>query len=280
MKKAYFRNLFPNVTPENVEKLDEKNRPAALFIKPDDFINLLTTKLMEMGVRKEEIIIGPIAYMDYFQEAFHVDRKPMELFCKHVKFEEQNEIRIVIDTRREEVRKLFENNGVIKLGPVDEKIATLQETYFEDVVFEIRGNKMYYPLAKPKHYKLDELGDDYFISVVFQALADELPDAPMTVEEIEKWINDILGVLRKRDPDLTYDWSTNILTFKGEKIDVGAKSGVKVLEHYLEYVLSGDMKAAGESVKMFKRFFPSRYVGDQYFKAYFDWCKREGIEPG
>ena len=82
VKKEYFRNLFPDVTPENVEKLDEKNRPAALFIKPDDFINLLTTKLMEMGVRKEEIIIGPVAYMDYFQEAFHVDRKPMELFCK------------------------------------------------------------------------------------------------------------------------------------------------------------------------------------------------------
>ena len=34
----------------------------------------------------------------------------------------------------------------------------------------------------------------------------------MTVEEIEKWIKDILGVLRKRDPELTYDWSTNILT--------------------------------------------------------------------
>ena len=58
-----------------------------------------------------------------------------------------------------------------------------------------------------------------------------------------------------------------------------AKSGVKVLEHYLEYVLSGDMKAAGESYKKFKRFFKSRYVGDQYFKAYFDWCKREGIRP-
>jgi hypothetical protein len=54
---------------------------------------------------------------------------------------------------------------------------------------------------------------------------------------------------------------------------------VKVLEHYLEYVLSGDMKAAGESYKKFKRFFKSRYVGDQYFKAYFDWCKREGIRP-
>lgn len=268
VKKEYFRNLFPDVTPEGMKRIEETRRPAALFIKPDAFVDLLTRKLMEWGVKKEEIYIGPIRYYDYFYEALPVGKEPIELFCKHNAYEEQSEIRIVIDTRRETVKRLFDNNGIIELGPIDDKIALLQDSYFEDVWFEIRGNRLLFPLATPQHYKLDELGDDYFIGVMAQALADELPEAPMTIKEIEKWLSDLLKYMQKRDPQATYDKNTNILSYKGTNYDLGTQSGVKMLEHYNNYVLSGDLKNAGEVYKKFRHFFPTRYVGDQYFSAY------------
>lgn len=279
IKKEYFQKLFPHVKEEDVDTLGPKEKPAVLMIRPDKFVDFVKTKLMEKGVKKEEIIIMPVSYVDYYRKPFIIGCEPEELFSKHIDYSDQCEIRIVIDTRRKEVADLFNEIGVIELGAVDESIATLSEYYFKDMSVEIRGNKLYYELAKPQNYKLEDLDDDYFIGVIFQALADELPEAPMSIEAIEKWINDILGVLRKRDPEATYDWNTNILNFKGERIDVGAKSGFKVLEHYINYILEGEFEKAGDQMAKHKYFFKSRYVGDRYFKAYYDWCEREGVSP-
>lgn len=279
IKKEYFQELFPHVKEEDVDTLGPKEKPTVLLIRPDKFVDFVKTKLMEKGVRKEEIIIQPVSYVDYYRKPFIIGSEPEELFSKHIDYLDQCEIRIVIDTRRKEVADLFNKIGVIELGPVDESIATLSEYYFKDMHVEIRGNKLFYELPKEEQHKFDELSDEYFISIIFQALSDEMPDAPMTIEAIEKLINDMLAVLRRRDPEVMYDWEANILTFKGGKIDVGAKSGYKVLEHYINYILDGEYEKAGDQMAKHKRFFKSRYVGDQYFKAYYAWCEREGVKP-
>lgn len=279
VKKEYFQRLFPKVKVEEYDLLPPKERPALLLIRSDKFVEFVKTKLEEKGVMEEEIIIQPVLYVDYFRKPFIIGCEPEELFSKHIEYSDQCEVRIVIDTRRKEVADLFNEIGVIELGPVDESIATLSDYYFKDMHAEIRGNKLYYELPKEEQHKFDELSDDYFISIIFQALSDEMPEAPMTIEAIEELINGMLGVLRRRDPEVTYNWDTNILTFKGESIDVGAKSGFKVLEHYINYIFDGEFEKAGDQMAKHKRFFKSRYVGDQYFKAYYDWCKREGRTP-
>lgn len=266
--KEYFRKLFPDVKEREIDSLEPKDRPAVLFIRPDDFVNFVTTKLMERGVKEDEIIIWPVSYMDYFYKPFIIGSEPEELFSKHISYSEQSEVRIVINTRRKEVSDLFDQHGVIELGPIDESIATLSEFYFNDMVFEIRGNQMLYGLAKPQTYKLDELSDDYFISVFFQALADELPEAPMSIETMEKWMDDIFQVLKKRDPQANYDRGNNCLIFKGSVYNIGARAGYKLLEHYNTYILSGDIKSAGETVAKFKHFFPMYNMGN-YFSAYY-----------
>ena len=266
--KEYFRKLFPDVKEREIDSLEPKDRPAVLFIRPDDFVNFVTTKLMERGVKEDEIIIWPVSYMDYFYKPFIIGSEPEELFSKHISYSEQSEVRIVINTRRKEVSDLFDQHGVIELGPIDESIATLSEFYFNDMVFEIRGNQMLYGLAEPQTYKLDELSDDYFISVFFQALADELPEAPMSIETMEKWMDDIFQVLKKRDPQANYDRGNNCLIFKGSVYNIGARAGYKLLEHYNTYILSGDIKSAGETVAKFKHFFPMYNMGN-YFSAYY-----------
>ena len=266
--KEYFRKLFPDVKEGEIDSLEPKDRPAVLFIRPDNFVNFVTTKLMEKGVKEDEIIIWPVSYMDYFYKPFIIGSEPEELFSKHISYSEQSEVRIVINTRRKEVSDLFDQHGVIELGPIEESIATLSEFYFNDMVFEIRGNQMLYGLAKPQTYKLDELSDDYFISVFFQALADELPEAPMSIETMEKWMDDIFQVLKKRDPQANYDRGNNCLIFKGSVYNIGARAGYKLLEHYNTYILSGDIKSAGEAVAKFKHFFPMYNMGN-YFSAYY-----------
>ena len=83
----------------------------------------------------------------------------------------------------------------------------------------------------------------------------------MTNEAIEQLIKDMLGVLRRRDPKVTYDWDTNILTFKGEKVDVGAKSGYKVLEHYINYIFDGEFENGEMKYGTFTFLNDDRYEG-------------------
>lgn len=83
-----------------------------------------------------------------------------------------------------------------------------------------------------------------------------------------KWRNALLHVLKNRDPYTKYDWFTNILYYKGKSYDLGGKAGYKLLEHYNTYIIDGDIKSAGETIKKFKRFFPKYDMGD-YFSAYY-----------
>ena len=64
VSKEYFRKLFPLVKESEIDSLDPKMRPAVLFIRPDNFVNYVTTKLMEKGVGEEEIVITPVSYID------------------------------------------------------------------------------------------------------------------------------------------------------------------------------------------------------------------------
>ena len=266
--KEYFHNLFPEVNKEGIDTLPENKKPAVLLIRPDVFVNFVKQKLMEKGVREEEIIIGPVSYANYYRKPFIIGKEPEELFSKHIDYREQSEIRIVIDTRRKEVQDLFGARGVVELGPVDRSIARISDFYFDDMLVEIRGNQLLYSLAKPEEYDLDEIDDASFVIVLQQALSDELPGAPMSIEQIEKWMDDTLQYLRKRDPDVKYDNQTNFFYYKGQTCDLGAKAGYKMLEHYNNYVLSGDMKGAGEIVAKFKHFFPKYNMGN-YFSAYY-----------
>ena len=269
--KEYFHNLFPEVKKEEIETLEENKRPAVLLIRPDVFVAFVKEKLMNLGVKKEEIIINSVSYTDYYKKPFIIGKDPEELFSKRKKYQEQCEIRIVIDTRRKEVRELFDKNGVIELGPVDESIATISDFYFDDMVVEIRGNQLLYSLANPRVYNNDEIDDASLITVFLQALSDELPGAPMTIEAIENEMDKLFQLLKGRNESARYDKQTDLLYYKGQRLNLGGRAGYKMLEHYRNYMFDGDIKGAGEVIAKFKHFFPAYDMGD-YFSEYYKKC--------
>lgn len=273
--KEYFHNLFPWVRREEYDRLKPDDRPAVLLIKPDAFVDYVLSRLMDRGVKREEILISPVSYEDYFRKPFIIGKDPEELFSKRISYEEQSEVRIVVDTRRQEVRNLFDKNGVIELGPVDESMATISDFYFDDMVVEIRGNQLLYSLAKPQVYKIDDIDDGSLLTVLQQALSDELPGAPMSIAQIETEIDKYLSILKQRDPELVYINNNCLLKYKGQFYDLGSRAGYKMLEHYNTYILAQDFKGAGETVAKFKHFFPMYDMGN-YFSAYYKHSESMG----
>ncbi len=272
VKKEFFQKLYPGITKESIDAMGDE-RPAVLIITPDKFCERVASKLIGMGLRKEEILIGPVFYTNNFRKPFIIFNEPEELFSKDISYSEQSEIRIAVDTRRDEVRELFEKtNGIIEIGPVDESIATLSEFYFEDMTVEERDNKLLFNLARPQHY--DYIDDVSLIVILQQALSDEMPEAPMSIEAIEDTMDKILNLLRQRDPDVLYDKKTNFFRFKGIGCDLGSKAAYKMLEHYNNYVIDGDFEGAGAVVEKFKHFFPKYDMGN-YFGAYYKHVRDE-----
>ena len=265
--EAYFRRLYPKIKEDEYDALAPDEKPAVIFIRPDAFVDFVTTKLQERGVLAKEILISPISYSDYYTEPLRIVKAPNELFSKHISFSEQKEVRIVIDTRRKEVKDLFDAHGVIELGPVDKSIASISDFYFNDMSVEIRDNHLLYELPKPEEYELVDVGEAY-ISILHQALCDELPGSPMSIDKIESEIEKCMSVIRGVDPNASYNRKTNILFYKGEIVDLGGSAGYKMLEHYNNYIIEGDIDGAGETIAKFKHFFPKYDMGD-YFNAYY-----------
>ena len=225
VKKEFFQKLYPGITKESIDAMGDE-RPAVMIITPDKFCERVASKLIEMGLRKEEILIGPVFYTNNFRKPFIIFNEPEELFSKDISYSEQSEIRIAVDTRREEVRELFEKtNGIIEIGPIDESIATLSEFYFDDMIVEERDNKLLFNLARPQHY--DYIDDVSLIVILQQALSDEMPEAPMSIEAIEDTMDKILALLWQRDPDVLYDKKTNFLGLRGLGVILGQRLPIK-----------------------------------------------------
>ena len=225
VKKEFFQKLYPGITKESIDAMGDE-RPAVMIITPDKFCERVASKLIEMGLRKEEILIGPVFYTNNFRKPFIIFNEPEELFSKDISYSEQSEIRIAVDTRREEVRELFEKtNGIIEIGPIDESIATLSEFYFDDMIVEERDNKLLFNLARPQHY--DYIDDVSLIVILQQALSDEMPEAPMSIEAIEDTMDRILALLWQRDPDVLYDKKTNFLGLRGLGVILGQRLPIK-----------------------------------------------------
>ena len=106
VKKEFFQKLYPDITKGSIDALGN-DRPAVLIITPDKFCERVVRELIEKGLRKEEILIGPVFYTNIFRKPFIIFKEPEELFSKDISYAEQSEIRIAVDTRRDEVRNLI-----------------------------------------------------------------------------------------------------------------------------------------------------------------------------
>ena len=251
--KEYFHRLFPQWTKEEYQLLDNDEKPVVLMINPVVFRDRVKKTLLELGVREKEILFKPVIYFDYFDKPFYTEKCFDELFSKHTDYEEQSEIRIVVKTGRKEVKELFDkNNGVIKLGPIDSSVATMSDLYFDDMLVEIRGKEFIYSLATPV---VEEISPELLISAIFQALADELPHAPMTIEDIEEEIAKYSNYFEKNF-DAHYDPITHDVVYNERVYNFSNKSILCLIDHYYSYLKDNDQVNANITIDKIHHFFP------------------------
>jgi hypothetical protein len=132
---SYFRDFMDNLDPKEVEKLDQKDKPAVIVIKDyKEFEQRIINALMTLGLNRGEIIITRVAYIDFdkYGEDGWWDfgqKSPMELTIKHTRFENQSEGRIIINTDDERIRQIL--SKPIEIGSLED-IATVSNTYLHE----------------------------------------------------------------------------------------------------------------------------------------------------
>ena len=269
--KSYFHNLYPHISKEVYHSLPEEERPMLLMIHPNIFYDRLTKKLLSMGLTTNEFIFGPVNYYDA-NEGIPICPMPYELFWKSNNFSEQHEIRVVITSLRPEIKYLFDSNdGIIELGPMTD-ITTVSEYYFEDIEVEERGSKLLYSLATPEEYVLDETIENN-LTLIRMALADELPESPMTIKEIEDYIRPFVEIIETKY-GAKYNWNLHLVTLSDGKTYNFNSSAIKHLEHYNTYIIEHDLKGAKECIDKIQHFFPYINMGN-YFSSYYKTIENE-----
>lgn len=253
VSKEYFHCLFPQWNKEEYQSLDNDEKPVVVMIRPDVFYDRVKKSLLELGILEKEILFKPVTYFDYFNKPFITKKRLEELFSKHIDYKEQSEIRIVVDTRRKEVNELFnKSNGIIKIGAIDENTASISDFYFDDMIVEIRGNQLLFSLPKPK---VEEISPELLIETIFQALADEMPQAPMSIEEIEEEISKYSSYLETHF-GAHYDPVSHNIVYGGIVYNYSKKSFLCLISHYYTYLKDNDMDGVQATVEKIHHFFP------------------------
>ena len=132
---SYFRDLADNMSPEEVQKLPEDERPVLIVIEDyPEFKRRLVHKLIEIGLLDREIIETKVSYFDFDQYGEFGwwdfgQKSPMELAVKHIRFKDQNEGRFIINTDNQRILQLLDKP--IEIGPLDD-ICILCDHYLYD----------------------------------------------------------------------------------------------------------------------------------------------------
>ena len=194
--KEYFGDFAKYVTKENYDSLSPGEKPVLLMINnPQLFFLRVKEFFKNFGLYDNEYIIHPVSYRNRYENFVIGDGEPAELFLKDTTFEHQSEVRIVINTKRNEIiHKLNLCDGIVNLGKMSD-IATIYEYYFEDFNMQLRGNSIVFNLPNPK---TEDISDPMqIIAYIILALRDELPQCN-TLRDTKKFIHDASKMLTKQ----------------------------------------------------------------------------------
>ena len=157
--KEYFSCFTDFKSREEAEKAEQDVQPVVIFI--NNFHELfirIRSFLLSLGVKEEEIIISPVEYLDRYTCMFAVVPSPFELLLKDKSFQNQSEVRIIIDSKSPDyLRYMAENNNTISIGSLED-ITSIYEYYYDDMSMERWGSKgLLFSLPKPEERQLQDL---------------------------------------------------------------------------------------------------------------------------
>ena len=157
--QKYFSSFTDCKTHEEYEKIDTQQQPVVVFINnPHAFFTRIRAFLFSLDVRADEILISPVEYLDLYTKMIAAIPSPKELLLKDKAFEEQSEVRIIINSSSAKYLKYMkEHNNTLAVGSLED-ITEIYNYYFDDMSIERQGNKrMMISLPEIRTFRTEDL---------------------------------------------------------------------------------------------------------------------------
>lgn len=205
--KQYFQDFSNNSTDESAKVLSDDRKPVLIMImNPSKFVERVINYFESIGVKREEILISPVEYMDKNIPFVSIKKFPYELFLKDKSFSYQSEIRIIINTKdRNVLKELADKNNIVNIGDLQD-ITHIEEFYYKDMAMAIRGNKLYYALPEPKEQDLKDLPVEELISTMYDiregVIKVSSDEKKTTLQYLEELLKSKYGIYHIQWPEI------------------------------------------------------------------------------
>lgn len=202
----YFTSFSKNITKDSYELMDYNKQPVVMFINnPHGLFEKIRDFFRRFGILKQDIIISPVEYLNKNDINLSLLPYPKELLLKDTFFSNQNELRIIINSRNEEMIKYMkEHNNKIEIEGIFDDISIL-DLYFKDLVVEKAGNnKLLFNLPKSKRIEFENLAFEDLISHLINIINKKMPvfisgeNELATDDETEMVIKQIQNVIEQK----------------------------------------------------------------------------------
>lgn len=141
---SYFKDFVDNKSEAEVSKLPQSEQPALIVIENfEAFLSRLKNKLFNLGVQENEILVSYTSYFDfekYGQTGWYdfQQKYPKELFVKNLRFIDQSEGRIIINTKNPDVLNTL--STPIDLGNMSDIAQMIPGYYPEGIDIELTAS--------------------------------------------------------------------------------------------------------------------------------------------
>lgn len=173
ISKKYFSDFTDFKTRDDYEKADPQFQSVVVFINnPYKFFSKIRMFLRSLDVKDEEIVISPVKYLDRYSHPMLAPvPPPRELLLKDKAFQEQSEIRIIINsTSSKYLKYMSEHNNTIDVGSLED-ITEIYNYYFSDMSLERIGSKgLMFSLPKSKEFHIQDMSYFDLESLLFNIL--------------------------------------------------------------------------------------------------------------
>jgi len=140
---SYFRDFADDMSPEQIDKLSEGDKPAVIIINNfNEFRKRLVTKLLSFGLKEDDIIFESVVYNDYHKNGEDgwgdfLHEQPYELFSKDESFYNQSEGRVVINTDNESIKKIL--HEPIDIGSLKDISQYITKYFYDGMLIKLNG---------------------------------------------------------------------------------------------------------------------------------------------
>ena len=210
--QQYFKDFSDNTTKELAKELPRYKQPVLVMItNPNEFFKRITDYFLKLGLKREEILINAVKYIDKSQ-GFYCPKElyPGELFLKDKSFEYQREVRVVINTKNKKILKeLSDKNNIINIGNLSD-ITHIEEFYYDkDMLMEKRGNSLLYVLSEPKTYPLENLSKEELLGLVCQITNQDVRKHGIENDEQKRDVIKEIEEILRRKHNMVILWEEN-----------------------------------------------------------------------